>query len=200
MTIVVCYIAARWLPWLAYAMIGVDVGRLFLRTRDDPQTLRMLMGLMLMVGFVTACIFGPSAIHDMVALSSAGVLVEHRVQIPFWYPPADFVAFHCGVVLVEFVIMAKLMQLAIFARTIGRPLVVTGKAALMIFVAHHVVGYRVLVTAGLMNQEYGTMTPAIATIAGVVMLAGCWAGAVIWTRYRARTKADMSKTPTRIDH
>jgi uncharacterized membrane protein len=32
-----------------------------------------------------------------------------------------------------------------------------------------------------------------------VFIAGCWAGAVIWTRYRARTKADMSKTPTRID-
>ena len=181
-------------PWTAYALIGVDVGRLLIVSDEQPRQLGMWLCRLLIVGALVACLCGTHVAIYILALSGGQIPTEARVQIQFWYPLPTFNFFHCGCMLVEFAGLAWLLQIKGAGSAILSPLAVMGRASLLVFVGHHLLGYRLVYSLGCMNGVYGTMSATCATICVLFMLIISWLYAESWVRYGSQLRQKLGRS------
>jgi uncharacterized membrane protein len=167
-------------PWVAYALIGVDVGRLLTRSDEHCRQLGTWLRRLMIVGAPVACLCGTHVARYILALSGGRFPTEADVQIPFWYPFPTFSFFHCGCLLVAFATLTWVLPAKETGSTFLSPLAVTGRAALLVFVAHHILGYRMAYSLGYMDGVYGTMSARHATIGVLLMLVISWLAATVW--------------------
>ena len=175
-----------WLPWSAYALAGVDAGRLLVGTRRSQQDLPARLRTPLLLGLLLVLICGLPLLNYVMTLSGGKFPGETAVQYSFWYPLPQFNLFHSGWVLIEFTALAWLLHARESLPAILRPLTAMGRAALVVFVAHHLLGYRLLHALGQTDGVYGRFSTATATIWLVVMLGFSWVLAEIWLKYLSR--------------
>ena len=72
-------------PWAAYALIGVDVGRLLITSDEQPRQLGTWLCRLLIVGALAACLCGTHVAIYILALSGGQIPTEVHVQIPLGY-------------------------------------------------------------------------------------------------------------------
>ena len=71
-------------PWAAYALIGVDVGRLLIKFDEQPRNLGTWLGRLLIAGAIVACLCGIYVAIYILTLSDGQVPTEGNVLLPFW--------------------------------------------------------------------------------------------------------------------
>ena len=173
-------------PWAAYALVGVDAGRLLTAFGEHPRQLGVWLRRLAIAGALVVCLCGTHVAIYILALSDGRIPTEVDVQFPFWYPVPTFNLFHCGCLLVEFAALAWMLQVKGAGSPISRPLAVTGRAALPVFVGHHLLGYRLVHSMGWMDGVYGTMSVICATNCLLLMLIVTWLSAESWVKYGSR--------------
>ena len=98
------------LPWSAYALVGVDAGRLLIKFDEQPQVRSTWLCWLLIAGAISACLFGIPVAISILTMSDGQVPTQADVLFPFWYPFPAFNLFHCGILLVEFAVVAWTLQ------------------------------------------------------------------------------------------
>ena len=174
-------------PFAAYVLLGIDVGKLFLKTSSDQRKLGALFAVLFLLGAAAAGICGKLLVDDLFTQSAGKFPEEVDVQKAVWYPLPVFIFFHCGCVLIEFAALGWLMHLKDVKSAIWRPLTMTGRAALVIFVGHHILGYRIVHSLGGMDREYGTLSLATSMGGVLLMLIASWIYAEWWVRFKSKS-------------
>lgn len=162
------------LPWLAFIWFGLSVGKLLLLARNR-------------MGFK-----GPFVRSDWLALVSV-CLFGLTFIIPnegFRHPRLAFTCLSLGVL---FALWAVLQRLSTWSsetrRFIVAPVAVMGQVAFMLYVLHHLLGYRLMMAAGLVTGRswqghYGTLGPEQSLVLLIILVMVCWATANAWLRVR----------------
>ncbi|MFN8378616.1 MAG: heparan-alpha-glucosaminide N-acetyltransferase domain-containing protein [Anaerolineae bacterium] len=162
------------LPWLAFIWFGLGTGKLIL-----------LAGM-------RRAMDGPYVRSDWLALVGAGFFALFLI-VPnggFRHPRLAFV---CLSLAILFLLWAGFQRLATVScltrRFIVAPMAVIGQVAFMLYVLHHLLGYRLMMAAGLVTGrswqgQYGALTPEQCLILLFLLLAVCWTGAYGWIRIR----------------
>ncbi|GAB4483245.1 MAG: hypothetical protein Kow00124_32550 [Anaerolineae bacterium] len=168
------------LPWLAYVWIGVGVGRLLwrrmARRSGDP---------------------GPLAGPLLLAALICFALMLVVPNVGFRHPRLGHISLSLAVVFGLWALLDALNRAGGLAqRGVIAPLALLGEVSLMLYVFHHLIGYRMLslfgvVTGRAWRGEYGTLTPA-AALAGVALMAVlCLLVAGPWKRVRGPLEAAL---------
>lgn len=167
------------LPWLAFIWFGLGIGKLLLLAGKRRG------------------MDGPFVRSDWLALVGAGLfaLVLIVPNEGFRHPRLAFV---CLSTAVMFGLWAGFQRLATLSnvtrRFIVAPMAVMGQVAFMLYVLHHLLGYRLVMAAGMVTGRswqghYGALSPEQCLALLVLLLVVCWAAAYGWLRVRGRVQA-----------
>ena len=167
------------LPWLAFIWFGLGIGKLLLLAGKRRG------------------LDGPFVRSDWLAVAGL-ILFALFLFVPnegFRHPR---LAFTCLALAVMFVVWAGFQRLAtvsaVTRRFIVAPMAVIGQVAFMLYVLHHLLGYRLMMTAGLVTGRSwqghnGALNPEQALALLTILVIVCWAAAYGWLRIRRTVQA-----------
>jgi len=167
------------LPWLAFIWFGLGIGKL------------------LLVAGKRRGLDGPFVRSDWLAVAGL-ILFALFLFVPnegFRHPR---LAFTCLSLAVMFGLWAGFQRLAtissITQRFIVAPMAVIGQVAFMLYVLHHLLGYRLMMALGLVTGRSwqghnGALNPEQALALLAVLLVVCWVAAYGWLHVRRTVQA-----------
>lgn len=170
------------LPWLGYIWVGVGVGKLMWRS---VQAERDYAKWLLLVGAV------------------ALLLVFVVPNVGYRHPRLPFTGLSIAVVCLLWAGLVRLEAISMLGPLLLRPFALMGRASLMLYVFHHLTGYRLPVLLGWvtprvtleangtfdMVSAYGGLSAQEAVITLAVMIGLCLAAAAYWPVLRQSLQA-----------
>jgi uncharacterized membrane protein len=157
-------------PFVVFALAGLTIGQILVRVSDHPGGGRCMMWVLIAVG---------AALLLLVPLIPP--------NSGYRFPRPVFVAFSLAVILW---LTAAFYALA-HKPTLLRPLISMGQAAMLVYVVHHLLGFRLfyhlgLVTGHSWQGQYGTLDPATSCALLTGLLGILWGLAELWLIWRPR--------------